>query len=148
MDSSARADEEEEEGELPTQALAQSAVNSEDEEEDANEQPTQALTKGSAGGDTSDDDEELPTQALVNTSAAGEVSDDDDELPTQALKKSALGGEESENDEAPTQLLEEDADMETQAAGAEGYDPEDVHDSQSQVETQVRLIKKIKLTLF
>jgi hypothetical protein len=102
------------------------------EEEDTGDQPTQAWAgsadEGQEEGEVNDDDddnEEAPTQA-IETSASVRSDDDNDDQPTQAYGKSAGSGDEDM--------------METQAAGTEGYDPDDGHDSQSQIATQVIII--------
>jgi hypothetical protein len=123
-----------EEGELEdidaTQAigdtsLAAPTLGSEGEEED-DEQPTQLLGKSALMGDDESDDGDIgdqPTQALAKSAAAGDDGDADSADATQRLGSIGDDG---------------DAGMETQAGeAAEGYDPEDGHDSQSQIQTQV-----------
>jgi len=142
-------------GEEPTQAAAMDSSSPAgveegelhgEEEEDA--EATQALvdTSSAAPAEDVEEDDDQPTQLLGNSALTGEESEDGDrgEEPTQALASSAVAEEEDDGDGDATQRLNSnggasESDMETQATGAtEGYDPEDVHDSQSQIQTQVK----------
>jgi len=142
-------------GDEPTQAIAMDTTSSpaateEGELEDID--ATQAigdtsLAAPTLGSEGEEEDDEQPTQLLGKSALMGDDESDDGDIgdqPTQALAKSAAAGDDGDADSADaTQRLgsigdDGDAGMETQAGeAAEGYDPEDGHDSQSQIQTQV-----------
>jgi hypothetical protein len=103
-------------------------------------------------GSEGEEDGDQPTQLLGKSALMGDDESDDGDIgdqPTQALDKSAAAGDDGDADSADaTQRLgsvdDADAGMETQAVdAAEGYDPEDGHDSQSQIQTQVEFFSSV-----